>query len=209
MRVVPRLAPLLLAVTVPLLAAEPAAAVTVTRHDRAGRAITFDVRAPRVQVGWYAQLLRNAMHGDEIESVVIRVVPPSRVSRLCGGQAGSCYAGGSEIGTITVPAGRSVETAHSLLHEYAHHIDTSRSGWRRWEEPWAHSWWTARGIDALLAAGRVSFDYDLGWGHSIPEIFAEDYVQLHMRTEFLARWLKPPSRAVRAALRRDLRRQPQ
>ena len=40
---------------------------------------------------------------------------------------------------------------------------------------------------------------------SVGEIFAEDYVQLNLRTRYAIRWLDPPNAAIRAALRRDLR----
>jgi hypothetical protein len=65
-------------------------------------------------------------------------------------------------------------------------------------------WWAARGIDSLLAQGKVSEGYELGWARSISEIFAEDYVQLHMRTPYEIRWLRPPGPRIKAALRSDL-----
>ena len=61
-----------------LVAAQHASeAAIVTRHDRAGRVVTFDVQAPGVQVGWYAAVLGNAiLHGDEIKTARIRIVSP-------------------------------------------------------------------------------------------------------------------------------------
>ena len=66
-----------------LVAAQASDAAIVTRHDRAGRVVTFDVRAPGVQVGWYAAILETRFTGDEIKTVRIRIVSPARVSRLC------------------------------------------------------------------------------------------------------------------------------
>ncbi len=66
-------------------------------------------------------------------------------------------------------------------------------------------WWAARRIDALLAQGKVSQGYHLGWERSISEIFAEDYVQLHMSSRYGIRWLRPPGPGIKAALRSDLR----
>jgi hypothetical protein len=189
-----------------LVAAQAADAAIVTRHDRAGRVITFDLRTSGVQVGWYAAILRNAIHGDEIKTARIRIVRPSQISRLCvGTDAQSCYDGNEKGGVLIIPAGRSAMAAHLLLHEYAHHIDMARSNFLYTDKPWAPSWWAARGVQTALATGRMSLTYSLGWEHAVGEIFAEDYVQLNMRSRYAIRWLAPPNVVVRAALRRDLR----
>jgi hypothetical protein len=189
-----------------LAAVQAADAAIVTRHDRAGRVVTFDVRAPGVQVGWYAAVLRNAIHGDEIETARIRIVSPSQIPRLCeGADAQSCYEGDEKGGVLIIPAGRSTMATHLLLHEYAHHIDMARSDFLYTDKPWASSWWAARGVKTSLAKRRMSLTYSLGWEHSVGEIFAEDYVQLNLRSPYYIHWLAPPDSAVRAALRRDLR----
>ena len=51
----------------------------------------------------------------------------------------------------------------------------------------------------------MSPTYSLGWGRAVGEIFAEDYVQVNLRTNYFITALARPDRAVRAALRRDLR----
>ena len=189
-----------------LVAAQASEAAIVTRHDDAGRVVTFDVRAPGVQVGWYAAILGNALHGDEIQTARIRIVSHARVSKFCEGtNAQGCYEGNEKGGVLIIPAGRSAKAAHRLLHEYAHHIDMARSNFLHTALPWASSWWAARGMKILLARGQVSLTYSLGWGRAIGEIFAEDYVQVNLRTNYYIRSLAPPDRAVRAALRRDLR----
>jgi hypothetical protein len=189
-----------------LVAAQASDAAIVTRHDQAGRVVTFDVRVPGVKVGWYAAILENAVHGDEIKTVRIRIVSHARVSKLCAGvDAQGCYQGNERGGVVTIPAGRSAAAAHGLLHEYAHHIDMARSNFLRTSHPWANSWWAARGMKTLLASGQVSPTYSLGWGRAVGEIFAEDYVQLNLRTNYFITTLARPSNAVKAALRRDLR----
>jgi hypothetical protein len=189
-----------------LVAAQAADATIVTRHDRAGRVVTFDVRAPGVQVGWYAAVLRSAIHGDEIETARIRIVSPSQIPMLCEGvDAQSCYEGDEKGGVLIIPAGRSTMAAHLLLHEYAHHIDMARSDFLHTDKPWAPSWWAARGAKTLLARGRMSLTYSLGWEHAVGEIFAEDYVQLNLHSPYYIHWLAPPDSVVKAALRRDLR----
>jgi hypothetical protein len=159
-----------------------------------------------VQVGWYAAILRSAIHGDEIETARIRIVAPSQISRLCEGTyTQSCYEGDENGGVLIIPAGRSSLTAHLLVHEYAHHIDMARSNFLYTDKPWAGSWWAARGVKAALANRRMSLTYSLGWEHAVGEIFAEDYVQLNLRSRYNIRWLDPPDSTVKAALRRDLR----
>lgn len=189
-----------------LVAAQAANAAIVTRHDRAGRTVTFDVRAPGVEVGWYAAILRNAIHGDEIETARIRIVPANRISGLCEGRyTQSCYEGDEKSGVLIIPAGRSAWAAHLLVHEYAHHIDMARSNFLYTDKPWAPSWWAARGVKTALAKGQMSLTDSLGWERAVGEIFAEDYVQLNLRTRYAIRGLDPPGDTIKAALRRDLR----
>jgi len=189
--------------------APAAAAEIVTRPDDAGRTITFDVQTPDVDVDWYATLLRGAAHGDEIERVTVRVVDRDGLAEICGASAAGCYGGRNTRATITVPAGGSPSIAHTVLHEYGHHIDAWRGVGASTREPnGSASWWEARGIAQLLAEGKVAHDYGLGWDRSIGELFAEDYAQLHLETPFKIGWLTPPDDAVRAALRQDLENVP-
>lgn len=62
-----------------------------------------------------------------------------------------------------------------------------------------------QGIKSMLARGRVSFTYSLGWDRAVGEILAEDYVQLNMRSHYYIPWLERPNTAIRAALLRDVR----
>ena len=70
----PHRAALIVAAAAQLLGAESANGAVVTRLDRAGRPMTFDVRARGVNVNWYAGRLRGSIHGDEISDVVVRIV---------------------------------------------------------------------------------------------------------------------------------------
>jgi hypothetical protein len=204
-----RLALLLTLAAAGLATAPGAAASLVTADDGAGRTITFDLQAPGVDVEWYANHLRRAAHGDEIERVVVRIVPQAEIRRRCGPGAAGCYGGSALAARIVVPAGHSPQVAHTLLHEYAHHVDRNRGvGAAKAEPNGSASWWKARGIGRLLAAGQVSHTYSLGWDRAIGELFAEDYAQLHLETPFKISWLGYPGAAVRAALRRDLENVP-
>jgi len=192
-----------------LTTASGAAASLVTVDDGAGRTISFDVLAPGVDLEWYANHLRRAAHGDEIERVVFRIVQQGEIRRRCGAGAAGCYGGSALAARIVVPAGRSPQVAHTLLHEYGHHVDRNRGvGAAQTEPNGSASWWAARGIGRLLAAGQVSHTYSLGWERAIGELFAEDYAQLHLETPFKISWLGYPGDAVRAALRRDLENVP-
>jgi hypothetical protein len=196
--------PLLLALLAALVLAAPAAAETIVANDREGRAITFDVQAPDVDVEWYAELLRNAAHGNEITRVTIRIVAVDDLRLICGAGAGGCYTGTTRAGRIVVPAGKTQSIAHALVHEYGHHVDTSYPVTGVLEPNGTPGWWGAREMDRLLRAGSVARDYRLGWDRSIAEVFAEDYVQLHLRTVYLIEWLGLPAESVLAALRSDI-----
>lgn len=195
-------APIALAVGVGATA--PAAESAVHRvGDGRGNTITFDVdRAARdVNVTEYARILRDALHGREIRTVRIRIVPPAQISRLCGSRdAAACYGGNRTRGTIIVPAGSGASVRHSLLHEYAHHIDAS-TGQGGDGTP---RWFSARRMNQKLSQGQVAYSYARGWSRSIGEIFAEDYVQAHVRARFGIPWLSRPSTGVIRAIRRDI-----
>ncbi len=187
--------------------AGPAAADAriVSAQDDQGRPITFDVRASGVNVAEYTSVLRAAAHGNEIRTVTVRIVPQSQIASTCGSlQAVACYSGNRQGGTIVVRAGSRAQFEHSLLHEYAHHVDAAiRNGSRR-ELNGTPRWWRARSIGTRLARGQVAFDYERGWARSIGEIFAEDYVQVHIRSRYGIPWMNRPSEAVRRAIRQDI-----
>jgi hypothetical protein len=180
-------------------------AAVVSRRDAAGRQIRFDVRAPDVDVDWYAGLLRTAAHGPEVESVIVRIVPWDAVGRACGEDAEACYTETPDAGgLIVVPAGKGGYVAHALLHEYGHHLDWSVPVEGMPEPNGTPLWNAARDIPRRLRAGDVRTNYSRGWERSVGEIFAEDYAQLHLRTSFDIGWLAKPRASVLDALRADL-----
>jgi predicted thioesterase len=191
----------LLVVALTLALASSAGAAIITSRDGQGRQITFDVRAATVDTEWYAAVLRAAAHGDEISHVTVRIVPESQIGNLCGGDAVACYTGQQQRNpTIIVPAGQSTSLESTLLHEYGHHLDAN------WSVPGVRElngtpvWWNMRGMAALLSNHRVAFDYSLGWNHSIPEVFAEDYAYIHMGAGYGIPWLAPPDDALKTAM---------
>jgi hypothetical protein len=184
-----------------LVFAGEAAAEEVVLYDDEERAITFDVRAEGVDVEWYAELLRNAPHADEISTVRIELVTRDELVDECGREARGCY----DRRVITVPAEQSAVNAHTLLHEFGHHVDASRGVAGVREPNGSSTWWRARGMERLVELRAVYRSYVRGWDRSIAEIFAEDYAQLaRPGSQYRIRWLEGPNAAVREAILHDL-----
>jgi hypothetical protein len=192
------LAALILVLT--LAVAAGANAAIVTSADAQGRRITFDVRAKNVDTDWYASVLRATAHGNEISNVTIRIVPDQAIEGLCGPEAAACYGGIGGQATIAIPAGKNQFIEGTLIHEYGHHVDASTPNPGIPELNGIPVWWTDRGMGNLLAGRQVAFDYSLGWDHSIPEIFADDYAYIHVGSTYHygITWLTPPDDKLKA-----------
>lgn len=199
-----RLLGILLVLVAALVVADVARAEIVTSSDAQGRPITFDVRSPGANVEWYAGVLRSAAHGDEISTVTIRIVPRVELPFYCGRSATACYGTRGGGAVITVPAGEGDSVAHTLLHEYAHHLDQAWPVAGHPELNGTPAWWAARQMESLLGRRLVAFDYSLGWDRSIAEIFAEDYAYLHAGGRYQISWLSPPDESLRSALFAEL-----
>ena len=195
------------ALLVAAVLAAPAGAATQVTHDSAGRPITFDVQATGADVSGYTSILDGLLHGSEISSVVVTIVPESSIAARCGSsQAVACYRWSSNgDAAMFVPAVAATEVRGSLTHEYGHHIDATRPHIPRAPGlDGTPSWWTARDMAARLARGEVAWDYSKGWDHSIAEIFAEDYAVTNGAGSSGIRWLGDPPQAVSDAIRADL-----
>jgi hypothetical protein len=196
-----RRALLLLSVLASLAFAGEATAAEVLSQDDQGRTIRFDVRAEGVDAEWYAALLRAAPHGDEIATVRIDIVDREELRSICGDAADGCYS----RNVMVVPAEQSDDNAHTVVHEYGHHLDRSRPVAGIAEPNGAAEWWRARGMSELVRVASVARTYAIGWDRSIAEIFAEDYAQLALPgSPYAIRWLSPPDATVLAALMADL-----
>ena len=192
---------LLLSVFASLAFSGEAMAAEVLAQDDQGRTIRFDVRVEGVDAEWYAALLRAAPHGDEISTVRIDIVSQETLLSTCGRDASGCYS----RNTIVVPAEQSDANAHTLVHEYGHHLDRSTPVAGVAEPNGTPEWWRARGVAELVRLRSVATSYILGWDRSIAEIFAEDYAQLALAgTRFGISWLEPPDETILAALKADL-----
>jgi len=193
---------LLLSLLASLAFVGEAMATEVVSQDHQGRPIRFDVKAEGVDAEWYAALLRDAPHGDEIATLRIDVVSWDELRLVCGGEAGGCYS----RNVIVVPQDQDAKTAHTLLHEYGHHLDRSRPVAGASEPNGTPEWFRARGVAELVRLRTVARDYALGWDRSIAEIFAEDYARLALggSTAFKIGWLSAPDATVLNALQADL-----
>ena len=192
----------LLLVSFLLLAfAGEASAEEVVVADDQGRSIRFDVRAEGVNVEWYAALLRAAPHADEISTVRIDLVTPAALADRCGGSAAGCY--GRRV--ITVAAAESEVNAHTLVHEYGHHVDASRGVAGAREPNGSSTWWRARGMARLVELRSAYHGYVVDWSRNIAEIFAEDYARLaRPGSRHRIPWLEEPNEPVLAAILHDL-----
>ena len=178
-----------------------AAAAEVVLTDNEGRSIRFDVRVDGVDAEWYAALLRAAPHKDEISTVRVDIVSWDELASTCGRGAAGCYS----RNVMTVPAEQSEENAHTVVHEYGHHLDRSTAVTGVREPNGTPVWWRARGMERLVQLGSVATTYALGWERSIAEIFAEDYAQLALGDgRYRISWLSPPDATILAALKADL-----
>lgn len=178
-----------------------AMAAEVILQDTEGRPLRFDVRADGVDPEWYAALLRAAPHGNEIAAVRVDIVSRDDLRSICGREASGCYS----RNTITVPAEQSEDNAHTVVHEYGHHLDRSTPVAGVGEPNGTSIWWRARGMEQLVRLASVARTYILGWNRSIAEIFAEDYAQLALPgSPFAIPWLEAPDETVLAAIRADL-----
>jgi hypothetical protein len=189
---------------VALAVAAPATAAELELRDREGRPVHFDVRAAGADANWYAGILRNVDHSDEISRLTIRIVEWDELSRTCGRSAAGCYSSRRGRDLLVVPAGQSRRLAHTLVHEYGHHVDAGRRHGGLREPNGTPLWWKARGLAELVRTESVARSYRLGWERSIGEIFAEDYAYLNVGGPYRIDWLRPPPLAVRAAIRADL-----
>lgn len=181
-----------------------ASAREVVLRDDEGRPIRFDVQAD-ADVEWYAGLLQRAAHGDEIERVTVRIVSWREIATQCASYAAGCYKRQSgNRGTMVVPAGRSSDLAHTVVHEYGHHVDASRRHGGLDEPNGTPLWWKARGMAFLVGAQSVRDRYQVGWERSISEVFAEDYAYTNLKGRFKISWLERPSTTVQQAILADL-----
>ena len=192
---------LLLSVFASLIFSGEGLAGEVLLPDDQGRTIHFDVRVDGVDAEWYAAVLRAAPHGNEISTVEIDIVSWDEMHTTCGRNASGCYSRNKMV----VPAEQSDENAHTLVHEFGHHLDRSTPVTGVGEPNGMPEWWRARGVAELVRLRTVATSYILGWDRSIAEIFAEDYAQLALPgSSFNIMWLDGPDETVLAGLRADL-----
>ncbi len=106
-----------------LAGASPAAAAVQVTRDSAGRPVTFDVQADGADVAGYTAVLDGLLHGAEISTVTVTIVPPSSIATTCGSGAAACYRWSARgDATMFVPNLAAAQVRGSLAHEYGHHV---------------------------------------------------------------------------------------
>ncbi len=180
---------------VSLCTASLASGVQIGAQDREGRPIHFETSAG-TDVEPSAEIIRQTAHGKEVSTVTIHLTSEADVQRVCGRGTAGCYQRRGQAASIFAPT-RGRDAIHTLVHEYGHHLAASLGGVNGAAlAPWR----AARGIDQLKADGKVADGYSFGWGHSIGEIFAEDFAQSNRPSDWRITWIGAPNDAVRAAL---------
>jgi hypothetical protein len=220
-----RMRTLLLAGLVALLAAARAAAAdpldgafggTYTTPDGAAVRVftSADYPAdPTVNQRW-ADYLASLVHGPELASVTLLLLPVAQLQRTCGFGALACYE--REDAFVYAPEEAPPEgpsPEELVAHEYGHHVEATRSN-----PPWNATTWgtkrwaTAMGVCAGVAAGRLHPGDEASAYKTNPgEAFAEAYRLLNEEALGLppspwsqvSRSLMPGPEAL-AALREDV-----
>ena len=102
------------------------------------------------------------------------------------------------------PGGPEPGIAHTVVHEYGHHVDASRRHGGLDEPNGTPLWWKARGMAELVALQSVRDRYEVGWDRAISEVFAEDYAYTNLHRGYKIDWLEPPTPGVQQAILADL-----
>ena len=156
----------------------------------------------------WADFLGSLVHGPELATLNVQLLPLIQVRRSCGVLAVACYSPSSSTMVVSaddVPAGPTA--AEVVTHEYGHHVANNRvnppwSAFTRGTKRWAsYMNVCARTATGQLHPGNEGGAYQLNPG----EAFAEAYRVLNEEREGVAspRWdlvdrsLYPSSTALR------------
>lgn len=216
---------LLLTGLVALLAAGPAAAADPFDGAFGGAYTTPDGSSVRVFTSSdypadaavnqrWADYLASLVHGPELATVTLLLMPAAQLQRACGFGALACYK--RESAAIYAPAESPPDgpsPQELIAHEYGHHVEAARVN-----PPWNATTWgtkrwaTAMGVCAGVAAGRLHpGDETAAYKTNPGEAFAEAYRLLNEESLGLppSPWNQVsrsllPGPAALAALRADV-----
>ena len=137
--------------------------------------------------------------------MTVRIVSWFDLAERCGRHAAGCYSRREgNRGVMVVPAGRSSSIAHTVVHEYGHHVDASRRHSGLDEPNGTPLWWKARGMAQLVAVAERPRPLRGRLGPLDREVFAEDYAYTNLHRRYQIAWLEPPSASVQQAILADL-----
>jgi hypothetical protein len=183
-------------------------------QDEHGHVITLGTDNGAVDLQPFANLLASTYHGDEIQSIKVFVTSTASLEEFCGSDALACYTAlrGHSDGLMVVSYESDTGTMiHAVIHEYGHHIDNNTynlagiygctldgDGSRRW-------YLLRQQRDNIVR--KLSCDRDADWGHTLAEVYAEDYAQMVgiPRSEYHpAVVVRPPTDAILAGIKADI-----
>ena len=132
----------------------------------------------------WADFLARLVHGSELATVTLYLVPPVELARFCGPDAIACY----DQSDFTIYSAADafvvdVSPEAAIAHEYGHHVAASRLN-----TPWAtldwgtKRWATYVGVCARVESGELApGDENERYGLNPGEAFAEVYRVLNER----------------------------
>lgn len=185
--------------------------------DAQGRRIQIASEVEGLALAPYAAVLAALRHGDEIEDVVVIVVTSERLTDICGDGAAACYGaddpgGTSNSGQMWIDAS-DPDWAHSVVHEYGHHIDTQLLNVARLDATCpdrtydgSRNWYFRRELDDDLSGHGFSCQ-NSPWEQTVGELYAEDFVALNgikVWRDDIGQHVGPPSAAILRGLESDL-----
>jgi hypothetical protein len=105
---------------------------------------------------------------------------------------------------MVVPAEQSDENAHTVVHEYGHHVDRSTPVTGVREPNGTPVWWRARGMERLVRVSSVATSYVLAGNGASPRSSPRTTPSSLWARDYNIGWLPSPDATVLAAVTFDL-----
>jgi hypothetical protein len=174
-----------------------------TFADAQGRAIRIGTDIQGIDLAPYASVLAQTLHGAEISTVLVEVVPWSAIEAACGApQVVGCYFPSQLRIVVTDYDARGAdELVHTIVHEYGHHVDQQLENLGHLDPrctggDGSRSWWWAR------APTRFTCD-SWNWELLLAELYAEDYAAANGIVGWQLTTAAPPTAWVRSRIAYD------
>jgi hypothetical protein len=171
--------------------------------DAQGRAIRIATDIQDIDLAPYAAVLAQTLHGAEISTVLVEVVPWSVIEAACGApQVVGCYFPGQLRIVVTDydPRGAD-ELVHTIVHEYGHHVDQQLENLGHLDPrcvggDGSRSWWWVRAPSTFTCNSW-------NWELLLAELYAEDYAVANGILGWQLTTIGPPSAFVQSRIAYD------